>query len=69
MLLSETMIGQGNFWALLQFHIDAGDEVLEHRLETADCNAVYTHKEVQNDMITICDDIIRNKILRKIRDS
>ena len=68
-LLSETMIGRGNFQALLQFRIDAGDEVLKHHLETADRNAVYTSKEVQNEMITICGDIIRNKILRKIRDA
>ena len=63
------MIGRGNFQALLQFHIDAGDEVLNHHLETADCNAMYTSKEVQNEMITICGDIIRNKILRRIRDA
>ena len=41
-LLSETMIGRGNFQALLQFRIDAGDDVLKHHLETADRNAMYT---------------------------
>lgn len=61
--------GRGNFQALLQFHIDAGDEVLKHHSETADRNATYTSKEIQNEMITVCGDIIRNKILRKIRDA
>ena len=50
-LLSETVIGRGNFEALLRFRIDAGDEVLKHHLETADRNAMYTSKEIQNDMI------------------
>ena len=58
-LLSETVIGQGNFQALLQFR-DAGDEVLKHHLETADRNTMYTSKEIQNEMITICDRLREN---------
>ena len=68
-LLSETLVGRGNFQALLQFRIDAGDEVLRHNLETADRNATYTSKEVQNEMMVISGDIIRNKIQQKIRDA
>ena len=60
---SENVVGQGNFQALLQFCIDADNEVLKHHLETADRNAMYTSKEVQNE---ISGDIIRNKILKKI---
>ena len=37
-------------------------------METADRNATYTSKEVQNEMIIISGDIIRNKIL-KIQDA
>ena len=45
---------QGNFRALLQFRIDAGDEVLKEHLQTADRNAMYTSKEIQNEMIAVC---------------
>ena len=31
-------------------------------METASCNAIYASKEIQNDMIKICGDIIRNAI-------
>ena len=43
-LLSEIVVGRGNFQPLLQFRIDAGDEVLKQHLETADRNATYTSK-------------------------
>ena len=68
-LLNDTSVGRGNFQALLQFCIEAGDEVLKHHLETADRNAVYTSKEIQNEMIIVCDNIIRNKILQRIREA
>lgn len=49
----------GNFLALLQFRVQAGDRVLEEHLKTAAANALYTSKTVQNQMIAICGDIIR----------
>ena len=67
-LLANIVVGWGNFQALLQFCIDTGDEVLKHHLETSDRKATYTSKEVQNEMIIISDDIIRNKIPKKIQD-
>ena len=48
----------GNFQALLQFRIDAGDEVLKHHLETTGQNALYTSKETQNEMISSRCDIV-----------
>ena len=44
----------GNFHALLQFHIDAGDCVLKEYLQMASKNAIYTSKTLQNDMIKAC---------------
>ena len=38
-------------------------------LETADHNAIYTSKEIQNQMIVICEDIIRTNILQKVREA
>ena len=56
----------GNFLALLHFRIQAGDKVLYSHLKSAPGNATYTSKNVQNELIGICGDIIRNKILDKI---
>ena len=53
----------GNFYALLKFRILSGDVILKEHLKTASKNALYTSKTVQNDMIAVCGDIIRNKIL------
>lgn len=63
---NETTVNHGNFQALLQFRIDAGDQVLKDHLKTAGGNAIYTSKEAQNEMIAICGDIIRSKILQRV---
>ena len=58
----------GNFLALLQFRIQAGDHVLEEHLKTAAKKALYTSKTTQNELISICGDLIRNEILRRIQE-
>lgn len=68
-MLDDDSVNRGNFRAFLKFRVDAGDLVLKEHLETADRNAMYTSKEIQNEMIRICGDIIRNKILVKIREA
>ena len=40
----------GNFLALLQFRVQAGDHVLKQHLDSAAGNALYTSKTVQNEM-------------------
>ena len=57
----------GNFLALLHFRVQAGDEVLKQHLRTVAGNALYTSKTVQNEMITVCGDLIRKNILDKIQ--
>ncbi len=57
----------GNFLALVQFRVQAGDRVLEEHLKTAPGNALYTSKTVQNQMIAIGGDIIRKKLLEMVR--
>ena len=54
-------IHSGNFHALLQFRIDAGDFILKEYLQTASKNAIYTSKTVQNDMIKACGRLILDK--------
>lgn len=66
---TETAVNYGNFQAILQFSTDAGDRVLEEHLKAASRNATYTSKEIHNEMITVCGNIIRHKILQRIRDA
>ena len=62
----ETMV---TFWLFLQFHVQSGDKVLSDHLKSAGGNATYTSKTIQNELIEICGDIIRDKILAKIRQA
>jgi hypothetical protein len=59
----------GNFWALLNFRISAGDDLLRDHLQRAPRNATYTSPDVQNQIISILCEQIREKILRKVRSS
>ena len=65
-MIEDDSVNHGNFQALLRFRVDAGDQVLKEHLETASLNATYTCKEIQNQMISVCGDIIRNRLLDKI---
>ena len=56
----------GNFLALLQFRIQAGDKILSDHLQSAPANATYTSKTIQNELIVICGDLIHNKILERV---
>ena len=56
----------GNFLALLNFCIQAGDRVLEEHLKNSASNA---SKTVQNELIVIFGDIVRNKILAKVQQA
>lgn len=65
----DPLTNQGNFLALLQFRIQAGDEVLKKHLQTAQGNALYTSKTIQNELITICGNLIKQNILQSVRDA
>ena len=57
----------GNFLALLQFRVLSGDTILAEHLQSAHRNALYTSKTIQNEVIEICNNIIRETILKEIR--
>ena len=59
----------GNFCALLNFRILAGDTILMNHLQSAARNATYTSSDIQNQLISILVDHICNAILRKVRSS
>ena len=59
----------GNFWALLHFCISAGDTVLRDHLQSGARNATYTSPNIQNQLIALLGDHIRDTILSKVRSS
>ena len=65
----DPLANHGNFMALLQFRIHAGDTVLSKHLRTAGGNAVYTSKTIQNEIIAICGNLIRQQILDSIKEA
>ncbi|XP_051881620.1 52 kDa repressor of the inhibitor of the protein kinase-like isoform X2 [Pristis pectinata] len=60
---------QDNIQALLEFRMNAGDEILRKRFETTAVNAVYCPKNLQKDLLDICEMCIREEVLREVRDS
>ncbi|XP_043548405.1 52 kDa repressor of the inhibitor of the protein kinase-like isoform X4 [Chiloscyllium plagiosum] len=58
-----------NIQALLEFRMNAGDEILRKRFETTAVNAVYCPKNLQKDLLDICEMCIREEVLREVRDS
>ena len=66
---SNPLSNHGNFLALLQFRVQAGDEVLGHHLKIAPANALCVSKTVQNELISICGNWIQENVLKEIRDA
>jgi hypothetical protein len=60
---------EGNFRALLKYRIDGGDLILRQHLDNAVKNATYISKTTQNDIITTTGNIIRNKIIERVRNA
>ena len=58
----------GNFTVLLQLHVESGDTILAQHLQSAHehRNALYTSKTIQNELIDICSNILRENILEEI---
>lgn len=67
--LSDTKHNSGNFQKLLEFRIDAGDKVLQEHLQTASKCATYRSKTTQNELIHICGEFIRNKIIKEVEQA
>ena len=49
---------QGNFKALIQFRIDAGDVVLDTHLKECSKRSTYTPKTTQNELLSCIGEII-----------
>ncbi len=65
----DSTTNHGNFLALLNFRIDAGDTVLENHLSSAARNATYTSNTIQNQIVTVLSDQVINHIVEKVRSA
>ena len=57
----------GNFQGLLNFRVECGDVILEEHFQTCPKNATYQSKAVQNELIEICGDYLREQIIREVK--
>lgn len=60
---------EGNFIDLLKFRVDSGDTILMNHFETCTTKTKYVSHRIQNEIISICGDVIRNNIISCINDS
>ena len=59
----------GNFRALLQFRVSAGDTVLRDHLAQSSRNATYTSSRIQNQILDILGSTVVGKIVQRVKDA
>lgn len=59
----------GNFLALLNFRVEAGDTILGNHLSTAARNATYTSNTIQNQIVNVLSDQVRQQIIRNVKEA
>ena len=57
------------FNILLQFRVESGDTILKEHLATSQKNASYISHRTQNDLIKICNEVIRENIIKDAKKS
>ena len=57
---------QGNFKALIQFRIDAGDVALDSHLKECSKRSTYTSKTTQNELLSCIGEIIQKEIVADV---
>ena len=57
----------GNFKALLQFRVDAGDKDLEFHMKTAPKNTTCCSATIQNEIIDVISTLIREHIVERVK--
>jgi len=60
---------KGNFVDLLKFRIDSGDNILSNHFDTASGKSKYVSHRIQNEIIQICGQVIRNDIVSQVNNS
>ena len=59
----------GNFRALLDFRVDAGDSVLADHFKSGAHNAQYISPQIQNDLISCTGEWIRKQIIQEVQNA
>ncbi|CAH2330006.1 Hypothetical predicted protein [Pelobates cultripes] len=59
----------GNVQSLYQFRIEAGDVVLKNHLENAPINTRYTSVRVENELIALCEETLREDLVNLVNRS
>ncbi|KPP63611.1 52 kDa repressor of the inhibitor of the protein kinase-like [Scleropages formosus] len=57
-----------NFQSLLEYRINAGDEILRKRFEAMAVNAEYCSSSQQRQMLEVCESCIREQLLQEVRE-
>lgn len=65
-MLSEPSQSEGNFRALLRLRVDAGEEILKTHLQGCARNATYISWNIQNEIISACNDVIVKHIATEV---
>lgn len=60
---------KGTFLAILQYGTRSGDTVLANHFKEAAKNATYTSKTIQNQLIEVIGDYIRDNIINEIKEA
>ena len=58
-----------NFDKLLKFRIEAGDKILEDHIKNAPINAKYTSHCTQNEILNMCELVLREQLIKLINNS
>ncbi|XP_065681456.1 zinc finger MYM-type protein 1-like [Hydra vulgaris] len=66
---STQKVGVGNFIELLNFRVDAGDQVLANHLFSSPKNATYISKTTQNQLIDSCGKAIEEVLIKNVKHS
>ncbi|VEN38170.1 unnamed protein product [Callosobruchus maculatus] len=61
--------GEGILEDLYKLRIDAGDVVLRKHFEQGKRNASYRSVDTQNEIISICGDVLKADIIKKVKDA
>ena len=59
----------GNLQALLNFRVEAGDEILREHFQTAKKNATYRSKTIQNELIELIGHWIRRQLVEEVKEA
>ncbi len=64
----ERILTTGNFQALIENRINAGDEFLQRRFEKAAVNEEYCSAVQQRQLLEVCEKCVREEILQQVRE-